>query len=438
MAKVSVFGLGYIGCVSAACFARDGHEVIGVDINPTKVGLVNDGVPTVREATLEALVRDARATGRLRATTDASEAVRSSSISVVCVGTPSRPSGAIDLSAVTRVVQQIGEALRQQTERHIVVIRSTVLPGTLRSTVIPLLEESSQKKMGRDFDVCACPEFLRTGSAVSDFDSPPFVVIGADSLAAAQEVREVFGRRDAAAHITSFEVAEMLKYACNSFRALKVAFANEVGTVCRAVGVDSHEVMNLFCEDQQLNLSKSYLRPGSAFGGSCLPKDVRALAQRARELEVEAPLLAAASESNRHQIQRAFQLITARGRRRIGVLGLTFKPGTDDLRESPSVALVEQLLGKGYEIALYDPDVVASELIGANREYIEREIPHLWSLMRDTVDDVVANSDVIVVGNGHREYLQVAEKMRPGQTLVDLVRVERPAGSEIEYLGLCW
>jgi GDP-mannose 6-dehydrogenase len=304
--------------------------------------------------------------------------------------------------------------------------------------VIPLLEAASQRKAGVDFDVCFCPEFLRTGAAVPDFDAPPFVVVGSDSLAVAQQVRELLAKPTIPFRATNFEVAEMLKYACNSFRALKVAFANEIGAICSASGIDSHEVMNLFCEDTRQNISPTYLRPGAPFGGSCLPKDLRALSHLARELEVETPLLAAASESNRQHVLRAFHLIKDTGRRRVGVLGLTFKPGTDDLRESPAVTLVEQLLGKGFQLALYDPDLVASELMGANREYIEREIPHLWTLMRKQVTEVLEASDVIIVGNGHPQYRDVAQKLRPGQALIDLVRVGHGGRRDIDYRGICW
>jgi GDP-mannose 6-dehydrogenase len=438
--SVSVFGLGYVGCVSAACFARDGHAVIGVDANPAKVEMINAGTATIVEAGIGELVSEMAASGRLRATMDPQEAVEQSRVSLICVGTPSRPNGSIDLSYVERVCAQIGQALRAKATRHTVVLRSTVLPGTLDTVVVPALEASSGRTAGRDFGVCVNPEFLREGTSIQDFDDPPFTLIGTDDCAAVEIVRSLYvGIDGAGIRVTAPRVAEMVKYVCNSFHGVKVAFANEVGNVCKALGVDSHEVMRLFCEDTKLNISAKYLRPGFAFGGSCLPKDLRAVLYRAKQLDVETPLLAATLESNRKQIARAYDMVLATGRRRVGVLGMSFKAGTDDLRESPVVALIEMLIGKGLNLAIYDGDVSRARLIGANREYIEREIPHIWSLMRGSVQEVLAHADVVLIGNNAPEFREIGHCLRKEQTVIDLVRaLERGATAGVDYRGICW
>jgi GDP-mannose 6-dehydrogenase len=437
---VSVFGLGYVGCVSAACFAREGHTVIGVDANPAKVEMINAGTATIVEAGIGELVKEMVASGRLRATVDAHEAVAQSSVSLLCVGTPSRPNGSIDLTYVERVCTQIGQALRTKAARHTVVLRSTVLPGTIDSVVIPALEAASNKVAGRDFGVCMNPEFLREGTSIQDFYDPPFTLIGTDDCAAAEVVRSLYTQTDGASvHVTAPRVAEMVKYACNSFHGLKVAFANELGNVCKALGVDSHEVMRLFCEDTKLNISPKYLRPGFAFGGSCLPKDLRAITYRAKQLDVETPLLAAILESNRKQVAKAYDMVLATGSRSVGVLGMSFKAGTDDLRESPIVALIEMLIGKGLNLAIYDRDVSRARLIGANREYIEREIPHIWSLMRGSVTEVLEHADVVLIGNNAPEFREVGPCLRDGQVVIDLVRALEPGPrSGAAYQGICW
>jgi len=438
--SVSVFGLGYVGCVSAACFAREGHTVIGVDANPAKVNMINAGTATVVEAGIGELVAEMVASGRLRATMDPREAVDHSSVSLICVGTPSRPNGSIDLSYVERVCVQIGETLRTKAPRHTVVLRSTVLPGTIDTVVIPALEASSGKAAGRDFGVCMNPEFLREGTSIQDFYDPPFTLIGTEDCAAAEAVRSLYaGLNRSAVHVIAPRVAEMVKYACNSFHGLKVTFANELGNICKALGVDSHEVMRLFCEDTKLNISPKYLRPGFAFGGSCLPKDLRAILYRAKQLDVDTPVLAAILESNRKQIARAYDMVLATGNRRVGVLGMSFKAGTDDLRESPTVALIEMLIGKGLNLAIYDRDVSRARLIGANREYIEREIPHIWSLMRGSVQEVLEHADVVLIGNGAREFREIGRCLREGQTVIDLVRAFEPgATTDGRYQGICW
>lgn len=436
---VSVFGLGYVGCVTAACLANEGCDVIGVDVNLAKVKLVSAGHATVIEDGIDPLVCSMASIGRLRATVDPAEAMRDSSISMICVGTPSRPNGSLNLSFVQRVAEQIGHALREKEEHHVVVLRSTVLPGTTTGMLIPTLEKTSGKRAGRDFSVCMNPEFLREGTSLHDFAHPPFTIIGAQDERTGNAVATLYAGVKAPLHVTSIGVAEMLKYACNSFHGVKVSFANEIGNLCKALGTDSHEVMRLFCEDRKLNISPTYLRPGFAFGGSCLGKDLRALAYRGKELDVETPVLSAALESNRKQVLKAFDMVQSTGRRRVGILGLSFKAGTDDLRESPIVTLVEMLIGKGHTLSIYDRFVSRSGVIGANREYIEREIPHIWSLMRDNLSDVVDASDLIVIGNDAPEFRQSQATLRDDQVVVDLVRAfDGGARQADHYQGICW
>lgn len=437
--RVSVFGLGYVGCVSAACFAKEGHGVIGVDVSQSKVDMLNAGQATIVEHGIAELVASLRAEGRLRATTDVRDAVSNSDISLICVGTPSKPNGSLDLSYVERVCSQIGEVLRDKKERHTVVIRSTVLPGSTHEIATPALERASGKKAGKDFAVCMNPEFLREGTSIKDFFEPPFTLIGCDDPADAAAVTALYSTLRSPLHVTATRVAEMVKYACNSFHGLKVGFANEIGNVCKALGIDSHDVMRLFCEDTKLNISPAYLRPGFAFGGSCLPKDLRAITYRARQLDVPTPILAATLESNEAQISHAFNMIMALGKRKVGVLGLAFKAGTDDLRESPNVTLIERLIGKGVRLAIYDREVTQARLIGANREYIEREIPHIWSLMRPSIDEVLSESEVVVIGNGSSEFRDASKVIGDGRIVVDLVRVFGDRQSDgARYEGLCW
>lgn len=439
MTAISVFGLGYVGCVSAACFAREGHDVVGVDVSQTKVDLINAGKPTIVEEGIGDLVAAMVAAGRLRATTDPRKAVLASSISLVCVGTPSRENASLDLGYIQRVAEEIGAILRDKDAPHIVVIRSTVLPGTIHDLVVPALERFSGKRSGYEFHVCSNPEFLREGTSIKDFDDPPFTLIGADDPAAAAAVEQLYSGINAPTHQTAVRTAEMVKYACNCYHGLKVGFANEIGAVCKALGVDSHEVMRIFCEDRKLNISTAYLKPGFAFGGSCLPKDLRAIVYRAQQEDVEVPILRATLESNRKQIERAFRMVLATGQKRVGVLGLSFKAGTDDLRESPMVALIEMLIGKGIELRIYDRDVSASRLMGANREYIEREVPHIWELMRPSVAEVLDQSEVIVVGNGSAEFRTVREALRQDQIVIDLVRAfGAVAQPDPQYQGIAW
>jgi GDP-mannose 6-dehydrogenase len=435
---VSVFGLGYVGCVSAACLAREGHTVVGVDVSRSKVDMINAGTATIVEHGIGELVAEMVATGRLTATTNVADAVARTEISLVCVGTPSQANGGLDLAYVRRVASEIGAALRDKSGWHVVVIRSTVLPGTTAEVVLPILEEFSGKKAGRDFGVSMNPEFLREGTSIKDFDDPPFTVIGAEDERTAKTVASLYAGLKAPVRVVQLAVAEMVKYACNSFHGLKVAFGNEIGSICKALRVDSHEVMRIFCEDTKLNIAPTYLRPGFAFGGSCLPKDLRALSYRARQLDIDTPVLAAALSSNEAQISRAFEMVRATGSRRVGVLGLAFKAGTDDLRESPIVTLVERLIGKGMQLAIYDGHVSRANLIGSNREYIEKEIPHIWSLMRGSVQEVVAFGDVVVIGNGTPEFREIQGSLRDGQMVVDLVRAFGPRTSNGAYQGVAW
>jgi GDP-mannose 6-dehydrogenase len=439
MAKISIFGLGYVGAVSVAVLADNGHEVIGVDVNPTKVDMINAGRSPVIEKGLTELIAKGVNAGRIRATTDTLEAVQGSEISIICVGTPSDSNGSLNLSYVKRVSQQIGASLATKSEYHVVIARSTMLPGTTEQVIIPALEQASGLKAGHDFGVCFNPEFLREGSSIRDFYDPPFTVIGSEDGRAIEIACELFSMLDAEMVITTTKVAEMVKYASNAFHALKVTFANEVGNICKEQGVDSHQVMDIFCQDTKLNISPYYLKPGYAFGGSCLPKDLKAILYQAKHLDQDAPVLEAILPSNRRQIDRAYQMVRRTNSKRVGVLGFSFKAGTDDLRESPMVDLVERLIGKGYDLAVYDSNVSLAQLQGANKAYIEKEIPHIASLMKDSIDDVVAASDVIIIGNKAPEFRQVVGKTKPGQTVIDLVRIiDDLDGVNGHYEGICW
>jgi GDP-mannose 6-dehydrogenase len=435
--KLSVFGIGYVGCVSAACFAKEGHHVLGVDVNPTKVEIINQGNSPIVEPGVSELMKEAVNSGHLRATTSAEEAVHNSEVSLVCVGTPSRANGSLELGHVTRVCEEIGAALKTKNERHVVVMRSTMLPGTIHDVVVPALERTSGKTAGTDFGVCINPEFLREGSSLKDFYAPPFTLIGADDETTSATVKELYAKIDAPLFTTPVKTAEMIKYVCNSFHALKVSFANEVGNICKALAIDSHDVMNIVCEDKKLNLSSYYMKPGFAFGGSCLPKDLRAINYKAKELDVELPVLGSILASNRLQVERAVQMVTKTGRKQIGVLGFSFKAGTDDLRESPMVTLIETLIGKGYKLALYDRDVSLARLFGANKEYIEREIPHISTLMRGSVEEVVNDAEVVIIGNKADEFKGVQSTLKEGQVLIDLVRLFDDPSNET-YQGICW
>ena len=435
--RISIFGMGYVGCVSAACFASAGHDVIGVDVNTTKAEIINRGASPIVEPQINELIRDVVKAGKLSASTDSLQAVKSTELSLVCVGTPGKPNGSLDLSHVRRVCEQIGAALAEKSERHTVVIRSTMLPGSLERVIQPAIESISGKKAGKDFGIAVNPEFLREGTSLEDFYAPPFTLIGAEDEQTARIVSSLYSEIDAPVFTTSIKTAEMVKYVCNSFHALKVSFANEIGNICNALELDSHEVMDLFCADKKLNLSSYYLKPAFAFGGSCLPKDLRAVTYKAKELDVEVPLLAAIGVTNRLQVERALNMVLRTGNKRIGVLGFSFKAGTDDLRESPMVTLIETLIGKGLDLVIYDRDVSVARLVGSNREYIEQEIPHIAKLMRNSIDEVLSTANTIVIGKKSEEFLQIESRVRPDQTVIDLVRLfDRASGDG--YQGICW
>jgi GDP-mannose 6-dehydrogenase len=437
--KVSVFGLGYVGSVSAASLAGDGCDIVGVDISKDKVDAVAAGRSPVVEPGLEAALARAVAANRLSATTDTAKAVQDSDVSLVCVGTPSRRNGSLDLTYLQRVAEEIGGALAGKPSYHVVVVRSTVLPGTTHDVVIPALERTSGKTYGDGFGVSVNPEFLREGTALKDFRTPPLTLVGHNHAADASGTIALYASIDAPLVSTTIRVAEMMKYTCNAWHALKVCFANEIGNLCKRLEVDSHEVMDIFCRDEKLNLSSYYLKPGFAFGGSCLPKDVRALQYRAREADVEMPVISQILPSNRLQIQQAFDLILDTGAKRIGLLGFSFKAGTDDLRESPLVILAEQLLGKGLALQIYDRNVSLARLIGANKAYIETQIPHLASLLRPTIAGVVETSDVIVVGNPSPEFATALAGTREDQVIIDLARPHIDlAHVRADYRGICW
>ena len=436
--KLSVFGLGYVGCVSAACFANEGHSVTGVDVNPLKVEIINSGRSPIVEPGIEELIRAAVKEDRLRATSDAADAVTNSDVSLVCIGTPSNHNGSLDLTHIKSVCRQIGEALARVNRFHIVVMRSTMLPGTIEQTVIPALEVYSGKRAGRDFGVAINPEFLREGTSIHDFNNPPFTLIGADDEDTSGPLQRLYCEINAPVIAIRIKEAEMVKYACNAFHALKVTFANEIGTISKALGVDSHKVMDVFCKDTKLNLSPYYLKPGFAFGGSCLPKDLRAINYKAKELYVEVPMLNSILVSNRQQVERAVDAVLQTGRKTVGVLGLSFKSGTDDLRESPMVTLIETLIGKGLKLAIYDRDVELARLFGANKQYIEREIPHISNLMRPELDEVIDASEVIIIGKREDEFRALADKMNNGRVIIDLVRLFDIEDNRKQYQGICW
>lgn len=437
--RISVFGLGYVGTVSSACLARGGHQVIGVDVNLEKVEIINRGHSPVIEREIDDYVDQAVRSGNLRATTDAAEGVHNSDLSLICVGTPSKDNGSLDLSFVERVCRNIGQVLSDKNEFHSVVLRSTVLPGTTEAVALPALEESSGKVVGQDLGLSFNPEFLREGSSVHDYYNPPFTVIGEHDPQSAELVASLYKDLDAPILKVPLENAELVKYACNAFHALKVSFANEIGNICKSQGIDSHQLMDIFCLDDKLNLSSYYLRPGFAFGGSCLPKDLRALLYHGRRHDLDLPVLESILPSNELQIERGIEMVKRSGSKEVGVLGFSFKAGTDDLRESPMVVMIETLLGKGYQVKIYDRNVSLARVHGANRAYIEREIPHIASLMCNSMDEVMGTSKVIVIGNNDSEFREAFEKARPDQLIVDLIRLSKDADkTAAQYDGICW
>ena len=437
--RISVFGLGYVGCVSAACLAARGHDVLGVDVSPAKVEMVGRGQAPVVEERIGDLTADMVAAGALRAGTDAAAAVAATEVSLVCVGTPSAPNGSLSTTYLERVAEQIGAALAGAGHRHTVVFRSTMLPGTCLDLLVPILEKASGKVAGLDFGVAVNPEFLREGSSVRDFFDPPKTVVGELDEASGDVVAKLYEGLPGEVFRVPIPVAEMVKYADNAFHGLKIGFANELGAICRALELDSHRVMDVFLADRKLNISPAYLRPGFAFGGSCLPKDLRGLVYAARRADVSVPILEHVLPSNEEHLRRAFELVAATGSRRVGLFGLSFKPGTDDLRESPLVELAERLHGKGYDLRIYDSNVSLSRLVGANREYIDARLPHLGELLCASVDDVLAHAEVCVIGTCDPVVLAALDRVGE-RTVIDLVRLpdaERRRAYR-GYVGLGW
>jgi GDP-mannose 6-dehydrogenase len=436
--KISVLGLGYVGAVSAGCLASEGHEVVGVDPEPKKVDLINAGRTPIIEKDIGPIIERQVAAGRLSATQDVESAVKGTDLCLVCVGTPSKPNGDIDLRHVQRVCEQIGRALRGHYGAPAVVMRSTMLPGTMRDLVIPTLENASGRRAGVEFGVCINPEFLREGTAVHDYFNPPKTVVGEFNRASGDLLAGLYARLAAPLIRTDIETAEMVKYADNAWHALKVGFANEIGALCKALEIDSHRVMDIFCQDTKLNLSPYYLKPGFAFGGSCLPKDLRALLYKAKTVDAALPILASILPSNEVQLDRGVRAVMEKPGRRVGILGFSFKAGTDDLRESPMVELTERLIGKGYELRIYDRNVSLARLHGANRDYILNHIPHISRLMVSGIDEVLEHSDTIVIGNADAEFRSVPQRLSDAQTLIDFVRITDSRTVSGVYEGLCW
>lgn len=439
--SISIFGLGYVGAVSLVCLARDGHEVVGVDVDSTKLDLVRAGRSPIIEEGMQELTRAVVRGGSVTVTDCLRTAILSTDISFICVGTPPMSNGNQDLSAMVRLAEGIGKVLPEKSTRHLIVVRSTVKPGTIDGIIKPTIEAHSGLKAGRDFSLCFQPEFLREGTSISDYDNPPFTIVGTDKDDedyVMSEMRAIFGHLPCEMIQTSVRTAEMLKYACNAFHAVKVTFANEVGRVCQSAGVDPHEVMKLLCMDRQLNISPAYLRPGFAFGGSCLPKDLKALLYMAKTNDVELPMLANVLPSNRVHIDHAIAQVLETGRRSIGVVGLSFKAGTDDLRESPLVAMVECFIGKGLDICIYDSAVNVARLIGANRRFIEEVIPHISSLMTTDLEALVDRSEVLVVAMKTPEVLAALARTRPEQIVLDLAQLPDRQAGQAAYRGVCW
>lgn len=436
--SVSIFGLGYVGSVSAACFAHMGHKVTGVDISKNKVELLDSGRTPIIEARMEELVAEANKSCRLHATTDSIAAVLASDISFVCVGTPSLRSGKLDLSHVEHVSGEIGSALKKKNSFHTVVLRSTVLPGTTETVMIPAIEKNSGKKQGVDFAVCYNPEFMREGSAVGDFLQPPYTILGSQDSGQLAPLRELYQDIPGAKFETTIRVAEMVKYVSNLYHAVKVGFANEIGTLCKNLDVESDRVTKIFMSDTKLNISSAYLSPGFAFGGSCLPKDLRAITHKAKELDLQLPLLESLMPSNNQHVDRGVEAVLKTGKRKIALLGLSFKAGTDDLRESPQVQLIKRLLGEGCNVKVWDKDVSLGRLAGSNRQYIEDVIPHIGSLLSADMPEVIRDAEVVVIGT-KVEKADLARLLTPSQIVIDLVNLDPARRPEVaNYEGICW
>jgi len=436
--RISIFGLGYVGTVSCGCLAQAGHEVFGVDPVQAKAQLINAGQSPVIEANIGEIISQAVKAGRLRATQDQHQAIHETELSFVCVGTPSQINGNLDVTYVRRVCEQIGQALKDKPTRHTIVVRSTILPGTMHGLVIPVLEEFSGKKAGLDFGVCNNPEFLREGSAVMDFNFPPKIVIGELDKASGDTLAALYADLDAPLIRTNLRTSEMVKYIDNTWHALKIGFANEIGNLCKSLSIDSHQAMEIFCQDKKLNISPAYLSPGFAFGGSCLPKDIRALTYKAKLHDLQLPILCSILPSNELQVLKGLELIMGKGNKRIGVLGFSFKAGTDDLRESPMIEIIERLIGKGYDLRIYDKNVHVASLVGANRDFILNHIPHISKLMVEDIGAVIDHGQTIVIGNNDPDFHSVLQRLRHHQCVVDFVRVTNPRSENGQYDGICW
>ena len=438
--SISVFGLGYVGTVTAACLAHRGNNVIGVDLSQPKVEAINSGNSPIVEPRVSEIIADSHKANRLHATSSAEAAVMNSEISFLCVGTPSLRNGKLDLGHIEPVCREIGEILKKKNSFHLVVLRSTVLPGTAETIVVPTLGKFSGKRMGPDFGVCVNPEFMREGTAVADFLEPAMTVIGAVDKAHSALVRELYAWTPGRMFETSFRSAEMLKYVCNAWHAVKIAFGNEIGTLARELDVDAESVMEMFVSDTKLNISPIYLKPGFAFGGSCLPKDVRALNYRAKELDLKLPLFDSIMPSNEEHLARAVEMVLQTGKRKIGMLGLSFKAATDDLRESPQVQLVKRLIAEGREIQIWDDNVSLGRLIGSNREYIEQVIPHIGLLLNANLEEVLRDAEVVVIGTRDLNWDSLKNSIRRDQEVIDLVNLEKSRRPQITsaYKGICW
>lgn len=437
MANISIFGLGYVGCVSLGCLAQNGHTVVGVDVSPTKVGQINSGLPTIIEKDVDTIIKEQHEAGRISATTDYKKAIMDTEISIIAVGTPSTSQGHLNLSYILKVAENFGEVLKEKEGFHVISIRSTVMPGTA-DRFATIIEEKSGKLRNVDFAMVSNPEFLREGTAVYDYNNPPLTLLGSPHAGAAEKMASLYKHLPAEVVITDIRVAEIMKYINNTFHALKISFANEVGNVCTALGIDSHKAMEIFCKDKQLNISPYYFKPGFAYGGSCLPKDLKGFQTLAHDLYVQAPLINSIDKTNEAQVQRAVDFIINQKKRKLGFLGLSFKAGTDDLRNSPAVAVIETLLGKGYEICIYDRNVHLSNLTGTNKEYIEAHIPHLSKLMVDDINKILDESEVIIINNKEKEYSEFLSNWEGDKVIIDMVRLDESVRSRKGYKGINW
>ena len=432
--KISIFGLGYVGCVSLGCLAQNGNHVIGVDIEPSKVDLINQGKATIIEKDIDKIIAEQHRAGRIRATTDTKDAVSNSDLSIICVGTPSAPEGHLNLEYIFNTAQQIGSALKGKNDFHVIAIRSTVLPGT-NVKVGQMIEHASGKKRDTDFSVVSNPEFLREGSAVADYYNPSYTIIGSDNDKAIAIMKEVYSQVNGEFEVVDIKAAELIKYVNNSYHALKVVFGNEIGSVCKKLGIDSHEVMRLFCMDTKLNVSPVYFKPGFAYGGSCLPKDLKALETIAHDLYIDVPVLHSIERSNNSMKDYLLNLILSKGKQKVGIMGISFKAGTDDLRYSPIVEVIEKLIGKGYEVEVFDQNVNFSRLVGKNKSYIIEYLPHLNNLLKNNMQEVADWADLIVLTNNDRLFSGL--RLNRNKTVIDLVRFPEFMNMP-NYEGILW